>query len=66
VSPAAPLKRRIWVFFLGAGAGLAGIFMDAFWLVTAALIVLLGGVVLRMSAARNSGSGGQDPAAPER
>ena len=65
MSPAVLLRGRVWAFFLGAGLGLAGIFLDVWWLVTTALIVLLGGVVLRMSAARDSGSGGQEPTAPE-
>ena len=63
---AAPLSWRIWVFFVGAALGLAGIFMDVSWLVTVALIVLLGGVVRRNSRARDSGPGGQEPTAPER
>ena len=64
MSLAVLLRGRIWAFFLGAGLGLAGIFLDVWWLVTTALIVLLGGVVLRRSA-RDSGSGGQGPTAPE-
>ena len=66
VSRAALLRWRVWAFFLGAGLGLAGIFLNVSWLVTAALVVLLGGVALRMSAARDSGPGGQEPTAPER
>lgn len=55
------LQWRIGAFFLGAGLGLAGIFFDIFWLVTAALVVLLGGVVLRILAARESVSSEQEP-----
>lgn len=60
------LRWRIGAFFLGAVLGLAGIFLDVSWLVTAALIVLLGGVLLRLSASRDSTLGGQEPTAPER
>lgn len=62
---AALLRWRIWAFFLGAALGLAGIFLDVSWLVTAALIVLLVGFVLRLSAAGDAGPGGK-PTAPER
>jgi hypothetical protein len=55
------LEWRIWAFFLGAVLGLGGIFLDISWLVTAALVVLLGGVVLRMLAARDSASSEQEP-----
>jgi hypothetical protein len=61
----ARLPWRIGAFFLGAVLGLGGIFLDISWLVTAALIVLLGGVVLRMLAARDSVSSEQEPR-PER
>jgi hypothetical protein len=47
------LQWRIGAFFLGAVLGLTGIFLDISWLVMAALVVLLGGVVLRMLAARD-------------
>ncbi len=60
------LRWRIWAFFLGAVLGLAGIFLDVSWLVTAALIVLLVGFVLRLSAAGDAGPGGKEPTAPER
>ena len=55
------LQWRIGAFFLGAVLGLGGIFLDISWLVTVALVVLLGGVVLRMLAARDSGSSEQEP-----
>ena len=55
------LQWRIGAFFLGAVLGLGGIFLDISWLVTVALIVLLGGVVLRMLAARDSASSEQEP-----
>lgn len=62
---AVPLLRlRIGLFFLGAVLGLAGIFLDLNWLVTAALIVLLSGVALRMAPARDPGSGEEEPKAP--
>lgn len=60
----ARLEWRVGVFFLGAILGLAGIFLDASWLVTTALIVLLGGVVLRRLAARDAGSEEQEPRTP--
>ena len=41
------LTRRIRLFAAGAVLGLAGIFLGAAWLVTAALVVLLAGVVVR-------------------
>ena len=66
MSRAAPLTWRISVFFVGAGLGLAGIFLEVSWLVTAALVVLLGGVVLRILAARDSGPRGQEPTSHER
>jgi hypothetical protein len=55
------LQWRIGAFFFGAVLGLGGIFLDISWLVTVALIVLLGGVVLRMLAARDSASSEQEP-----
>jgi hypothetical protein len=55
------LQWRIGAFFLGAVLGLGGIFLDMSWLVTSALVVLLGGVVLRMLAARDSASSEQQP-----
>ena len=55
------LQWRIGAFFLGAVLGLAGVFFDISWLVTAALVVLLGGVVLRILAARESVSSEQEP-----
>jgi hypothetical protein len=55
------LQWRIGAFFLGAVLGLGGIFLDMSWLVTVALVVLLGGVVLRMLAARDSASSEQEP-----
>jgi hypothetical protein len=70
MSNGAHLMGRIWAFFLGAALGLAGIFLDISWLVTAALIVLAGGVLLRVWAVRasrgaNASPGGQAPPAPE-
>lgn len=41
------LRWRIGAFLLGAVLGLVGIFLNASWLVTLALVVLLGGVLLR-------------------
>jgi len=55
------LEWRIGAFFLGAVLGLGGIFLDIPWLVAAALVILLGGVVLRMLAARDSVSSEQEP-----
>ncbi|MEE8146597.1 MAG: hypothetical protein V3T24_03240 [Longimicrobiales bacterium] len=62
---AALLEWRIWVFFLGAVLGLAGIFLDISWLVTTALVVLVGGVVVRGLAVRSSGSEEQEPTTPD-
>jgi len=58
------LEWRIGLFFLGVLLGLAGVFLDASWLVTTALIVLLGGVALRGLVGRNSGSEEQEPRTP--
>jgi hypothetical protein len=58
------LEWRIGLFFLGVLLGLAGVFLDASWLVTTALIVLLGGVALRGLVGRNSGSEEQEPRPP--
>ena len=55
------LDWRIGAFFLGAALGLAGILLNISWLVTTALIVLLGGIVLRGLASRDSKSGEQEP-----
>ena len=59
------LDWRIGAFFLGAVLGLAGIFLNISWLVTTALIVLMGGLALRALAARASGSDGNEPAIDE-
>ena len=59
------LDWRIGAFFLGAVLGLAGIFLNISWLVTTALIVLLGGIVLRGLAARDSGSEEREPTTHE-
>ena len=59
------LEFRIGVFMLGATLGLAGIFLDISWLITAALIVLLGGVALRGLAAREPDPGEQEPTTEE-
>lgn len=58
------LTWRIGAFFLGAVLGLMGIFLSISWLVTTALVVLLGGVVLRVAPAREPGSGDQEPKTP--
>ena len=55
------LDWRIGAFFLGAVLGLAGIFLNISWLVSAALIVLLGGVALRRLADPDSESEEQEP-----
>jgi len=46
----AVLRCRVTVFLLGAVFGLTGIFLDAAWLVTVAVIVLLLGTALRWRA----------------
>ncbi len=55
------LEWRIGAFFAGAVLGLAGIFLEISWLVTAALFVLLGGFALRALPARDSGSQEREP-----
>jgi hypothetical protein len=50
-------------FVLGAVLGLAGIFLDAPWLRTAALIVLLGAMALRWLPSNESDSDDQEPGA---
>lgn len=64
---AALLEWRIAAFFLGAVLGIAGIFLNMSWLVTVALVVLLVGVALRMTPARDSGSEEEEeePRTPE-
>ena len=61
---AARLEWRIGAFSLGAVLGLAGIFLDNSWLVSAALIALLVGLALRVRAARDRGSVEQEPRTP--
>ena len=61
---AASLQWRLRVFFLGAVLGLAGIFLDASWLLAAALIVLLGGTALRWLPSDEADSEDQEPEAP--
>ncbi len=55
------LEWRIGVFFAGAVLGLAGIFLEISWLVTAALVVLLGGFALRALPVRDSDSQEREP-----
>jgi len=55
------LEWRIRAFFAAAVLGLAGIFLEIFWLVTAALVVLLGGFALRALLVRDSGSQEREP-----
>ena len=55
------LEWRIGVFFAGAVLGLAGVFLEISWLVTAALVVLLGGFALRGLLVRDSGSQEREP-----
>ena len=55
------LEWRIGAFFAGAVLGLAGIFLEISWLVTAALFVLLGGFALRALPVRDSGSQEREP-----
>ena len=50
---------------LAAALGLAGISLEIPWLVTTALIVLMGGLALRALAARTSGSDGDEPGIDE-
>ena len=62
----ARLRWRIRAFFSGAVLGLTGILLGVPWLVTAALIVLFVGVVMRTSAAPDAGSEEQEPSGTER
>ena len=64
VRGAAFLELRIGAFFLGAVLGLAGIFLDRSWLVTAALVVLLVGVTLRVRRGRDPPEVDQEPRTP--
>ena len=41
------LAWKIRAFFLGGFLGIAGIYLEISWLLTGALIVLLGGMLLR-------------------
>ena len=59
------LEWRIGAFSLGAVLGLTGIFLNISWLVSAALIVLLGGVALRRWAVRDPESEEQEPTMQE-
>ena len=61
----ARLEWRISAFFLGAVLGLAGIYLDVSWLLTAALIVLFAGVVLRRWPAQDAESEDEGPGNPE-
>ena len=47
------LEWRIRLFGIGAVLGLAGIYLEASWLVTVALVVLLAGVVVRFTPDRD-------------
>ena len=47
------LDWRIRLFGIGAVLGLAGIFLEAAWLVTVALVALLAGVAVRYSPDRD-------------
>ncbi len=58
------LDWRIGAFFLGAALGLAGIFLDVSWLLTASLVVLLGGVALRRFPSREPASEQQERETP--
>ena len=59
------LEWRVGAFLLAAALGLAGISLEISWLVTTALIVLMGGLALRALVARTSGSDGNEPAIDE-
>ena len=54
------LDWRIGAFLLAAALGLVGISLNISWLVTTALIVLMGGLALRALAARAAGSHGSE------
>ncbi len=43
------LEWRVRLFGIGAVLGLAGIFLEASWLVTVALVVLFAGVAVRFT-----------------
>ncbi len=59
------LEWRIGAFFLSAALGLAGIYLDNSWLVSAALLVLLAGLALRAFLVRNTRSEEQEPTIDE-
>ncbi len=59
------LEWRIGAFLLAAALGLVGISSNISWLVTTALIVLMGGLALRALAARASGSEEGEPTIDE-
>lgn len=60
---AASIQWRLRAFALGAVLGLAGIFLDASWLLAAALIVLLGAMALRWLPSDEADSDDQEPGA---
>jgi hypothetical protein len=50
--PDPTLHLRILLFCLGAGSAVAGIYYDASWLITVAIVILAVGVVLSLMGAR--------------
>ena len=60
----ARLVWRIRAFFLGAVLGLTGIYFDASWLLTAAVIVLAGGMALRVGRSRDPEGGEEESGGP--
>lgn len=54
------LRWKVRLFTAGAGLALAGIYLEETWLVSAAIVVLGGGVLLRFLPRRKDGSGIHD------
>ena len=54
------LEWKVAIFLVAAGLGLGGIFLEEGWLTGAAILVLLGGVLLRASTRPSPEGEGRD------
>ena len=56
------LEWRVGIFTVGAALALGGIYLETRWMTGTAIVVLLGGVLLRFAAGAGDGSprGGED------